>query len=64
MIYQRPDPEICDWWDWLQPNGTLVRICYVKQFADYPWDAPQYLYSWKAIEVIGGKFKPAPLEIF
>ncbi len=27
-----PDPTICDWWDWLQPCGRLVRICWKNRY--------------------------------
>ncbi len=70
MIYSRPDPVICDYWDWKQPCGRIIRIKYVKHWyvkdwdSNYCWHSVETAYTQKTVDFIGGKFKPVPLSEF
>ena len=67
MIYSKPDPSICDWWDWKQSCGRIVRIKYMSNWyvkdwhVNYCWHSVDRAYSQESIDFIGGKFKPIPM---
>lgn len=50
-----------EWYDWTQPCGRVVRICYTQRFREWPFESIERVYSQKAIDFIGGTFNHVPM---
>jgi hypothetical protein len=67
FVINMPDVSICEWWDWQQPNGKVIRIKYMSNWyvkdwdKNYCWHSVERAYTEKSLMFIGGKFKPVPL---
>lgn len=54
--HAQPDPRVCEYWDWFQPCGRLVRM-FPQADPAWPWLGVRTAYHQNAIDM-GGKFVP------
>ena len=54
--YPLPDPAVSQCWQWHQPDGTVVDICWANLMNG--WLAENRCFPPEQVEFVGGRFYP------